>query len=156
VLAVAADVVQDDPLDEAVSALAEKGRDAHRHGKLLLHVVGRFNNPVLVALEAIGAAEDAPLVGAWADNGADDGPWALVVWRRPDLIVVDARPAVPLWRHYRLTGLVGPKALAAQRSFESAASLSHGPRNRPFDLAEQALAELGVGHPHPPNCGKDA
>lgn len=152
VLAVAADVVQDDPLDEAVSALAEKGRDAHRHGKLLLHVTGRFSSPGLVALEAVGAAEDAPLIGAWADNGADGGPWALVVWRRPDLIVVDARQPVPLWRHHRLAGLVGPKALAAQRSFEAAVSIPHGPRNRPFELAREVLAELGLSDPHPPVC----
>lgn len=40
----AGDVVQDDPLDDAVSALAERGRDVHRHGRLMLHAVGRFRN----------------------------------------------------------------------------------------------------------------
>ncbi|GAA2425571.1 hypothetical protein [Streptomyces glaucus] len=154
VLAVAADVVQDDPLDEAVSALAERGRDVHRHEKLLLHVVGRFNNPALVALEAVGAAEDVPLVGAWAADGTDGGRWALVVWRRPDLVVVDARSTGLLWRHHRLTGLVGPRALAAQRSFASAVSVPHGPRNQPFELAERLLAELGLSSSRPPGCGK--
>ncbi|WP_328923155.1 hypothetical protein [Streptomyces griseoaurantiacus] len=156
VLAVAAEVVQDDPLDEAVSALAEKGRDVHRHGKLLLHVTGRFSNPGLAALEAVGAAEDAPLVGAWAGDGGDGGPWALVVWRRPDLVVVDVRRTVPLWRHHRLTGLVGPRALAAQRGFGSVAPVQHGPRNQPFGLAEQVLAELGLPGPRPPGCGENA
>ncbi|PJN38353.1 hypothetical protein CG747_24125 [Streptomyces sp. CB02959] len=151
---VASDVVQDDPLADALWSLTEKGRDVRRHGQVLLHVTGRFSNPALVALEAVGAAEDAPLVGAWASSGSDsgEGAWALVVWRRPDLIVVDARRPIPLWRHYRLTGLVGPRALAAQRSFESAASIPHGPRNQPFELAHQVLSDLGLAGPSPPQC----
>lgn len=101
-----------------------------------------------------GAAEDAPLVGAWADSGSDSGgrAWALVVWRRPDLVVVDGRRAIPLWRHCRLAGLVGSRALAAQRGFESAASVPHGPRNQPFELAQQVLMDLGLVGPRPPHC----
>ncbi|MFJ8535730.1 hypothetical protein [Streptomyces sp. NPDC093591] len=152
VLDVAADVVQDDPLADAVWTLTEKNRDVHRHGKLLLHVSGRFSNPALVALEAVGAAEDAPLVGAWAGSDSGGGAWALVIWRRPDLIVVDARRPTPLWRHHRLTGLVGPRALAAQRSLESAAAVPHGPRNQPFDLAHQLLSDLRLAGPRPPHC----
>ena len=154
VLDVASDVVQDDPLADAVWSLTERGRDVHRHGQLLLHITGRFSNPTLVALEAVGAAEDAPLVGAWADSGSDssEGAWALVVWRRPDLIVVDARRHTPLWRHHRLTGLVGPRALAAQRSFESVGSVPHGPRNQPFGLAHQLLSDLRLAGPQPPRC----
>ncbi|MFC8339697.1 hypothetical protein ACFUJX_22175 [Streptomyces rubiginosohelvolus] len=153
VLSVAGDIVQDDPLDDAVSALAERGRDVHRHGRLMLHAVGRFSNPALVALEAIGAAEEEPLVGAWATGGPHGERWALAIWRRPDLVIVDAAKAVPLWRHYRLAGLVGPRALAAQRSFESAVSVPHGPRNQSFDLASQVLAELGLSECQPPRCG---
>ncbi len=152
VLDVASDVVQDDPLADAVWSLAEKGRDLHRHGQFLLHVTGRFNNPALVALEAVGAAEDAPLVGAWASSDSGDGSWALVICRRPDLIVVDARRPIPLWRHYRLTGLVGPRALAAQRTFGSAASVPHSPRNQPFELALQVLSDLRLADPQPPHC----
>lgn len=153
VLSMAGELVQDDPLDDAVSALAERGRDVHRDGQFMLHVIGRFSNPALVALEAVGAAEEAPLVGAWSTDGSGGKRWALAVWRRPDLVVVNAAGAVPLWRHYRLTGLVGPRALAAQRSFESVASVPHGPRNQPFGLAIQTLAELGLPSPHPPSCG---
>ncbi|MFF4045738.1 hypothetical protein ACFYZ5_03665 [Streptomyces chartreusis] len=152
VLDVASDVVQDDPLADAVWSLTEKGRDVHRHGPCLLHVTGRFSNPALVALEAVGAAEDAPLVGTWADSGRSNGPWALVIWRRPDLIVVDAQRPTPLWRHYRLTGLVGPRALAAQRTFGSAASVPHGPRNQPFELAHQVMSDLHLAEPRPPQC----
>ncbi|MFD7443828.1 hypothetical protein [Streptomyces sp. NPDC059909] len=152
VLDVASGVVQDDPLADAVWSLIEKGRDVHRHGQLLLHVTGRFSNPALVALEAVGAAEDAPLVGAWADSGRSNGPWALVIWRRPDLIVVDAHRPIPLWRHCRLTGLVGPRALAAQRTFGSAVSVPHGSRNQPFKLALQVLSDLRLTGPQPPHC----
>ncbi|MEU6183184.1 hypothetical protein [Streptomyces coeruleorubidus] len=154
VLSVASDVVQDDPLDDAVSALAERGRDVHRHGRFMLHAVGRFSNPALVALEAVGAAEGAPLVGAWATGSPANGCWALAVWRRPDLVVVDAAGAAPLWRHYRLTDLVGPRALAVQRSFGSATSIPHGPRNRAFDMANRILAELGYPAPTRPAVGK--
>ncbi|MEU6995453.1 hypothetical protein ABZ953_32955 [Streptomyces sp. NPDC046465] len=153
VLDVASDVVQDDPLADAVWTLTEKNRDVHRHEQLMLHITGRFNNPALVALEAVGATEDAPLVGTWASSGSDNGPWALVIWRRPDLIVIDARKPTPLWRHYRLTGLVGPRALAAQRSFESATSVPHGPQNQPFELAQQILSDLHLAGPQPPHCG---
>lgn len=152
VLDIASDVVQDDPLADAVLALGEKGRDVHQHGQSLLHVLGRFSNPALIALEAVGAAEDTDLVGGWAGSASGKGPWALVIWRRPDLVVVDARPALS-WRHHRLTGLVGPKALAVQRSFESAATVPHGARNRPFALAEQLLSDLGITD-LPPDCGE--
>lgn len=150
VLDVASDVLQDDPLADAMWSLTEKGREVHRDGPLLLHVPGSFTNPALVALQAVGAAEDAPLVAAWA--GSSGSAWALVVWRRPDLIVVDAKGAVPLWKHHRLTGLVGPRALASQPNPGSAPSVFHGPRNRPFELAEQVLLELGLAEPLPPRC----
>ncbi|GGU18104.1 hypothetical protein [Streptomyces violascens] len=152
VLDVASDVVQADPVDDAERTLTEKDRNVRRHGQQLLHVTGSFSNPALMALEAVGAAEDAPLVGAWASSDSSNGAWALVIWRRPDLIVVDARrPTTPLWRHHRLTGLVGPRALAAQRSFEAAASVPHGPRNQPFDLALQLLSDLNLPGPQPPD-----
>ena len=48
--AVAADVVQNDPVEDAYRALLEIDRDVHRHGDRLLHVVGSFGNPVLIAL----------------------------------------------------------------------------------------------------------
>lgn len=150
VLDVASDVLQDDPLADAMWSLAEKGREVHRDGPLLLHIPGSFTNPALVALQAVGAAEEAPLAAAWA--GFTGSAWALVVWRRPDLIVVDAKGTAPLWKHHRLTGLVGPRALASQPNPGSAPSVSHSPRNRPFELAQQVLLELGLTEPLPPRC----
>jgi hypothetical protein len=150
VLDVASDILQDDPLADAMRSLTEKGHEAHRDGPLLLHIPGGFANPALVALQAVGAAEDAPLVGAWA--GSTGSAWALVVWRRPDLIVVDAKGTAPIWKHHRLTGLVGPKALASPAHPGSAPSVPHGPHNQPFELARQALLELGLTEPLPPRC----
>ncbi len=148
VLDIASEVVQDDPVADAAWALSARGRDIHRHGRRLLHLAGSFGNPALVALEAVGAAESASLVGAWAGGPRD--AWALILWHRPDLVVVESRSNLPLWRHYQLGGLVGPKALAAQRGFDSAYSIPHGPRNRPFDLARRLLADLDLSAPEPP------
>jgi len=145
----AAEVVQADPIADAVWALAELGRDAHRHGVRMLHVTGKFGNPLLAALEAAGAAQDAELVGAWATSAS--GAWALCLWQRPDLVTIDASGPRPLWRHYRLTGLLTPQVLAAQKSFEGAATVRHGPFVQPFPEAIAMLRNLGLSSPAPPD-----
>ena len=151
----AAEIVQADPVADAVWALAELDRDAHQHGDHLLHVTGTFNNALLVALQAIGAAQDADLVGAWATS--TNGNWALLIWRRPDLIAIaidSGRPNM-LWRHYQLGGLLSPSSLAAQRSLDGARSVSHGPLVRPFPEALDLLDQLGLSEPQPPTqCGR--
>jgi hypothetical protein len=145
----AAEVVQADPVADAVWALEEHGRDVHRHGNRLLHVTGRFGNPVLAALEAVGAAQQADLVGAWATS--DAGRWALCLWRKPDLLTIDASGRIPLWRHYRLSGLVTPHGLAVQKSFEGAQTIQHGPFAQPFPEATALLDQLDLDSPEPPN-----
>lgn len=70
--ALASDVVQDDPIHDAMWTLIGQNRDAHRHVGQLLHVGGTFGgNPVHVALEAVGAAQDVGRVGAWASSTTD-------------------------------------------------------------------------------------
>jgi hypothetical protein len=145
----AADVVQADPIADAVWALAEINRDAHRHGELLLHVTGRFPNPLLAALEAVAAAQEAERVGAWATGSS--GRWALCLWRKPDLITIDSKESVPLWRHYRLNGLISPGSLAMQRSFDGATIVRHGPLVKPFQEATDLLSQLGLTSPQPPS-----
>lgn len=146
----AAEVVQADPIADAELALEEHGRDVHRHGSRLLHVTGRFGNPVLAALEAVGAAQQADIVGAWATS--DTGRWALCLWRRPDLITVDGSGPTPLWRHFRLAGgLVTPHGLAVQKSFDGAQSVHHGPFTQPFSEATVLLEQLGLESPEPPD-----
>ncbi|MEV7008899.1 hypothetical protein [Streptosporangium sp. NPDC051022] len=144
----AAEIVQADPLADAVHTLAEQGHDVHRHAERLLHVTGTFSNAQLVALQAVAAAQASGLVGAWATSS--NGTWALVVWRRPDLFTINAGPRV-LWRHYRLTGLLDPRSLAAQRSFDGARPVRHGPFIEPFPEALAVLADLDLPPiPQPP------
>jgi hypothetical protein len=147
--AVAAEVVQNDPVEDAYWTLLEHGRDLHRHGDRLLHVVGAFGNPLLIALEAVGAAQDAALLGAWAT--ATSGRWALCVWQRPNLFTIENSGGAHLrWRHYRLTGLVTPLGLAREKSLAGATSVPHGPSFQPVPEAVAALDELGLTTPGPP------
>jgi hypothetical protein len=110
--------------------------------------MGRFSNPLLVALEAVGAAQDAEIVGAWA--GSPPGKWALLIWRRPDLVAVESGNEAILWRHHRLSGLVTPRLLAREMSISSALPISHGPLDRPFAEALQLLGQLDRSDPRPP------
>jgi hypothetical protein len=152
VLDVVAEVIDPDPIADVISGLAEIGHDAHAHGPRLLHLSGRFGNPVLAALEGVGAVQDMDFVGVWATSTA--GPWALIIWRNPDLLIVDGRSAVPLWQHRRLSPLQRPKALAAGKNLSSAPLVSHGPQNRAFPEAGALLHLLGLSSPNPPtDCG---
>ena len=148
VLDVATEVMEPDPLADAISGLAEIGREAHAHGPNLLHLTGKFGNPVLAALEGVGAIQDMEFVGVWATSTA--GPWALIIWRNPDMVIVDARSAAPLWQHRRLTSLQRPKALAGGKDLSSAPLVPHGPQNRPFPEASALLHLLGLSSPNPP------
>lgn len=147
VQALAADVVQNDPVDDAIRALEERGRDVHRHGERVLHVNGMFGNPTLVALEAVGAAQDAGVVGAWASS--TNGGWALCMWNRPNLFTITAGTGLS-WRHYRLSNRQSPRGLALQQGLQSAANLQHGPYLQPIPEAVEALNSLGLESPQPP------
>jgi hypothetical protein len=149
VRSVADEVIHADPVADAVWALAERDRQAHRHGRQLLHVVGRFGNPLLVALEAVGAAQDARIVGAWAGSLSDK--WALLMWRRPDLVAVESGHGGLSWRHYRLTGLVNPRLLAREKGVSAARPVPHGPLRQPFPEAFELLGQLGLSDPWPPS-----
>jgi hypothetical protein len=152
VLDVVAEVIDPDPVADVISGLAEIGRDAHAHGPKLLHLTGKFGNPVLAALEGVGAVQDMDLVGVWATSAT--GPWALIIWRKPDMVIVDGRSALPLWQHRRLSPLQRPKALAAGKNLSSAPLVSHGPQNRAFPEAGALLHLLGLSAPNPPTeCG---
>ena len=118
VLDVVTEVIDPDPIADAISGLAEIGRDAHAHGPKLLHLTGKFGNPVLAALEGVGAVQDLDFAGVWATSTT--GPWALIIWRSPDMVIVDGRSAVPLWQHRRLSPLQRPKALAGGKNLSSA------------------------------------
>jgi hypothetical protein len=152
VLDVVAEVIDPDPMADVISGLAEIGRDAHAHGPKLLHLTGKFGNPVLAALEGVGAVQDLDFVGVWASSTT--GPWALIIWHSPDMVIIDRRSAAPLWQHRRLSPLQRPKALAAGKNLSSAPLVSHGPQNRAFPEAGALLHLLGLSSPEPPTeCG---
>ena len=99
--------------------------------------------------EAIGTVEEMDLVGAWATS--ETGPWAMLIWCRPDLIVIDAsRSDRPLWRYHQPSAALTPRVLADQRSLERAPLVSHGPQLLPFQKARDLLVLLGLPAPEPP------
>lgn len=147
VLDIAAEVVQDDPIADGVRALAKIRREAHAHGSRLLHVTGRFGNGLGRTRRSKRGREHGS-GGAWATSEA--GRWALLIWRHPDLVVIDAtRPDRPLWRHHRLSPTLTPKFLAAQKDLLRAPLVSHGPQILPFGEAEGLLAQLNLASPTP-------
>jgi len=144
------EIVAQDPVEDAIWTLQSIGKDAHRHGDVL-HLHASAGNPVLAALAAVGAAESAAEVGAWAGHAA--GKWALVMWTRPDLFTVESRNGKVLWRHYVLTGLLTPNVLAHARDLEGAQLIPHGPLLNPIREAAELIERLGLHVPAPPaNC----
>ncbi len=147
---VAAEIVQGDPLADAVRALEEHDIfDAHVHGRLL-HTSKVFSNPVLPALQAVGLAEAAGVVGAWSGTSAS---WALVIWAEPDLVVF-THGKTDRWFHYRLTGIYTPRACAyadkgIDRRFLVRESFGNQP---PCEAAVRSLASVGLTSPTPPDC----
>lgn len=148
---VAAEIVQADPLADAARALEEHDIfGAHIHGRLL-HTTKMFANPVLPALQAVGLAEDAGAVGAWAGTSES---WALVIWTEPDLVVF-THGKTDRWFHYRLTGIYTPRACAyadkgIDRRFLVRESFGNQP---PSEAALRNLASVELDAPAPPACG---
>lgn len=154
-------LTQQDPLADLVARLEREGHEVDRPAERLVCVRGRFTNPVHIALDAVGAAEDTAKFGVWAI--APSGSWALVAWNRPDLVTITASSTASAerasdqprmrWRHQHLNGLVGPAAVAAM-------TRRHGPQT-PFDVASipkhsataearAVLAAINIDDPRPP------
>ena len=147
--AVAAEVVQDDPIADAIWSLTDMKRNAHRDGDRLIHIVGAGSKPLFVALEAVGEAEDVDLVGGWATSTG--GGWAMCIWQRPNLYTIDHTGPRPLWRHFTLSSFSSPRVLASQRSLDSARPIRHGPFVNSFPDVLAALEQLGLTSPAPPS-----
>lgn len=151
VVEVVNEVVQHDPLADAVRALEDHDIwDAHVHGRVI-HTTKAFGNPVLPAMQAVGFADSInQAVGAWA--GTPDN-WALVIWSKPDLVVFTHAKGAR-WIHYRLPGSYTPRLCAYgdkgidrrflyQESFgETTTSAS----------VEACLETIGLTSPQPPQC----
>ncbi len=145
-------IVKNDPVADAVVDLQNLGWEAHRHGDLLVHVIGHFSNPRFAALQAITTAQDAPLVGVWAEN--QHGKWALTIWSRPDLFEIEHNKQGLLWRHLLLPLQVTPGVLALGMNTDPGAASQylqhHGAFTKRFAEADAALDSLGISDPQPP------
>lgn len=145
------DVVTADPLANAEDTLSIDF-DVDRPAPRQLHFSGRLTNPAQRALEVVGQAEDRDPIAIWASNA--QGDWALVVWRRPDLVTVTQFHGRAIrWRHQRLTSLVGPAALAQHARLGDSSSqydILTTPRHRVTDEALAVLASVGIEDPSPP------
>lgn len=140
--------LDDDPLSEPISVLEADGLVVERHSANVLLVRGSFRSPELTALRALGRLEEQEPVAVWAVN--DTGAWALLAWRRPDLIRVTPIGPRCRWRHQVLTNLLSPATVYEQRlqSGGLRGERRHGPQNQPFAEAIEILDALGL--PNPP------
>jgi hypothetical protein len=150
VQALADEVVQADPIADAVLALNEQSREAHADHPRVLHVTGNPGNPAIAALDAIAAAHEL-VVAAWARN--DKGRWALLLWSNPDLYRVEPdKSGVVLWRHYRLNRRVSPPALARSRDFDLADKVARLALSQPIPEAADLIRTLGMDPAAVPAC----
>ncbi len=92
-------LVNDDPIADAVVALAERGIAATATGRVI-DLPRAVPEPLLPAWTALTYAERAPIVVIRA-NGSKG--WATLLWRSPDLLVIQpgSRPATVFSIHYR-------------------------------------------------------
>lgn len=145
------EILEVDPLDVALLACVELGLEAHRHGPLL-HVEGVHSNPQLAALQAVGMAEDQDPVGAWAQSASG---WALVIWRRPDVLVAQSGGTRPIWHHFVLPSLLSPRvsAYVDGRLRPEHRRWASFPGQPLAPVVDELLASVGLSSPQPPDCG---
>lgn len=87
-----------DPLDNALEDLADQGIDARLDGRVI-DLWKRVSDPLLSALWALSVAESAPPLAVRC--ASDQGRFVNVLWRPPDLVVIEAPKPGALWaRHY--------------------------------------------------------
>lgn len=157
------DLLGDDPLAELEAAMETKGFEIHRPSPTSMHIHKAGGNAELSALEAVGFAQDHDGIVVWATT--DQGRWACVAWRAPDLVSVFNFGTQERWRHQRLQS-AGPAAAAsalsnAIRSNEGTSGLPgvvNKQKHRKTADAEAVLAALGIEAPHelPPCCAENA
>ena len=138
-------VAQEDPLADAIEALASTRPDwsVHRHGARLLHLATGGRGTFLHAAQALESVPGDGDTAVWATGTTP--AWALAVRFEGALIHVesDARGQV-LWRHYRLSPLVTPTALARNPELAARSRIGHGALKDPFPDAIRALVATGV------------
>ena len=138
-------VAQEDPLADAIDALASARPEwsVHSHGGRLLHLKSGGRGTFLHAAEALERVPGNTDTAVWATGTTP--AWAIAVRFEGALVHVecDARGQL-LWRHYRLGPLATPTALARNPELATRSRISHGVLKNPFPEAIQALLATGV------------
>ena len=138
-------VAQEDPLADAIDALASTRPEwsVHRHGSRLLHVESSGRGTFLQAAQALESVPGDTDAAVWATGTTP--AWAIAVRFEGALFHVesDARGQL-LWRHYRLGPLATPTALARNPELAARSRVNHGALKDPFPEAIRALVATGV------------
>jgi hypothetical protein len=145
VLHVAELAVQDDPLADAVDALASRHPDwdVHKHSATLLHVAVGSSATLARAAEALDAIPDMPVPVGVLATGATTA-WTIAIRSDGTLIHVErgAQGAVT-WRQYKLSPLTSPTRIGRDPDAATRSRVNHGPLQAPFPAALEALAVTG-------------
>jgi hypothetical protein len=145
VLHVAELAVQDDPLADAIDALASRHPDwdVHKHSATLLHLALATAATLPRAAEALDAIPGMPGPVAVLATGITTA-WTIAIRCDGTLIHVErnAQGAVT-WRQYRLSPLTSPTRIARDPDAATRSRVNHGPLQAPFPAALEALATTG-------------
>jgi len=145
VLHVAELAVQDDPLADAIDALASRHPDwdVHKHSATLLHLALGSAATLPRAAEVLDAIPDMPgPVGVLATGITT--AWTIAIRTDGTLIHVERNAAGTVtWRQYRLSPLAGPTRIARDPDAATRSRVNHGPLQAPFPAALEALATTG-------------
>lgn len=136
--------MEDDPTSLLATELAEHGWKLEHDG-VMYRVSGPFSNPVAAAARvATQLGQQLGVVLVYAQSG---GRWAVIVWRRPDLVLA----YVPgnTWRLYRIEGSFTPMSrLAGGEGLTSIGMIGRPVRlgQIPPPEVQELLAAAGTDH----------
>ena len=138
-------VAQEDPLADAIDALASARPEwsVHRHGARMLHLESSGRGTFLQAAQALESVPSGTDAAVWATGSTP--AWAIAVRFEGALVHVesDVRGQL-LWRHYRVGPLATPTALARNPELAARSRVNHGALKDPFPEAIRALVATGV------------
>ncbi len=153
VQAVAEQVVQADPMHDALYALEEQGHPAHTDHPAVIHMLGEVPSPTFTALAAIAAAQTTR-VAAWARSTTKG--WVLLVWQEPDLYCIQPQRGLVTWTQYRCNQRITPRAILAARDFALANRVRRGATKNPIPEAVAIMVDMGVDITRGPHCPRAA
>lgn len=140
-------IIEQDLIGDAVADLAEDGFGVERHGSVL-RIRKDAQEPLLIALQALCHAERNDLVGIVATGTTG---WALVMWKKPDLIVVlpGKAPGSVMCRHYRFRARELPgDEIRITKTVNPSRHVDQSIAGQvPLPIAVDLAAELGIAIP---------